>query len=61
MPGRNQFTPDPPKIETVNNHVGSYRKTVEIPASWKGQQVFLHVGSATSELICMGEWKICRL
>lgn len=46
----NQFTPDPPKIETVNNHVGSYRKTVEIPASWKGQQVFLHVGSATSNL-----------
>ena len=46
----NQFTPEPPKIETVNNHVGSYRKTVEIPASWKGQQVFLHVGSATSNL-----------
>ena len=30
--------------------MGSYRKTVEIPASWKGQQVFLHVGSATSNL-----------
>lgn len=56
----NQFTPEPPKIETVNNHVGSYRKTVEIPASWKGQQVFLHVGSATSNLYVWVR-KICRL
>ncbi len=46
----NQFVPDPPKVETVNNHVGSYRRTVELPADWKGQKVFLHVGSATSNL-----------
>ncbi len=46
----NQFAPNPPEIETENNHVGSYRKTFELPASWKGQQVFLHVGSATSNL-----------
>lgn len=46
----NQFRPNPPMVETKNNHVGSYRRTVEIPADWKGQQVYLHVGSATSNL-----------
>lgn len=46
----NQFQPNPPMVETKNNNVGSYRRTVEIPADWKGQQVYLHVGSATSNL-----------
>ncbi len=46
----NQFKPNPPFVETKNNYVGSYRKTVEIPAAWKGQEVYLHVGSATSNL-----------
>lgn len=46
----NQFSPEPPKIETENNHVGSYRKTVDLPSGWKGRKVFLHVGSATSNL-----------
>ncbi len=46
----NQFEPNPPMVETKNNFVGSYRKTIEIPADWRGQQVFLNVGSATSNL-----------
>lgn len=46
----NQFASKPPQIETENNHVGSYRKTIELPADWKGRQVYLHVGSATSNL-----------
>ncbi len=46
----NQFAPNPPLVESRNNHVGSYRKTFELPADWKGQQVYLHVGSATSNL-----------
>lgn len=46
----NQFRPNPPMVETENNHVGSYRKTFDLPADWKGQQVHLHVGSATSNL-----------
>lgn len=46
----NQFVPNPPLVESANNHVGSYRKTIDLPADWKGQQVFLHVGSATSNL-----------
>lgn len=46
----NQFHSNPPLVETANNHVGSYRRTIDLPAGWKGQQVFLHVGSATSNL-----------
>lgn len=46
----NQFDANPPFVEEKNNHVGSYRKTVELPADWKGQQILLHVGSATSNL-----------
>lgn len=46
----NQFAPNPPLVETKNNYVGSYRRMVDIPAGWKGEQVFLHVGSATSNL-----------
>lgn len=30
------------------NPVGSYRKTFELPASWQGQQVFIHLGAVKS-------------
>lgn len=46
----NQFRSNPPLVEEKNNHVGSYRRTIDLPADWKGQQVYLHVGSATSNL-----------
>lgn len=46
----NQFRSNPPLVESANNHVGSYRKTIDLPADWKGRQVYLHVGSATSNL-----------
>ena len=45
-----QFANKPGFVEEKNNYTGSYRKEVEIPASWKGEQVYLHVGSATSNL-----------
>ena len=45
-----QFTPNPPYIEEKNNYTGSYRKEFVIPADWKGQNVIMHVGSATSNL-----------
>ena len=44
------FKTDPPYIGETNNYTGSYRRTFELPSSWKGQQVFFHVGSATSNL-----------
>lgn len=47
---RNQFANNPPYVETRNNYTGSYRKSFTVPASWKGDRVFIHVGSATSNL-----------
>ena len=44
------FKNDPPYIGETNNYTGSYRRTFELPANWKGQQVYFHVGSATSNL-----------
>ncbi|MDY4558641.1 MAG: glycoside hydrolase family 2 TIM barrel-domain containing protein [Alloprevotella sp.] len=45
-----QFHSDPPFVEEKNNYTGSYRRTIKVPADWKGQKVYLHVGSATSNL-----------
>ena len=44
------FKSDPPYIGETNNYTGSYRRTFDLPADWKGQQVYFHVGSATSNL-----------
>ena len=44
------FKNDPPKIGETNNYTGSYRRTFDLPANWKGQEVYFHVGSATSNL-----------
>ena len=45
-----QFEKNPPYVEEKNNYTGSYRKVVEIPADWKGEQIYMHIGSATSNL-----------
>ena len=45
------FETKPPYIGETNNYTGSYRRTFELPQDWKGQQVLLHVGSATSNLM----------
>ncbi len=45
-----QFDNNPPIVEELNNYTGSYRKWVRIPKSWRGERIFLHVGSATSNL-----------
>lgn len=44
------FKSNPPYIGETNNYTGSYRRTFNLPADWKGQEVFFHVGSATSNL-----------
>ena len=44
------FKSNPPYIGEINNYTGSYRRTFDLPADWKGQEVFFHVGSATSNL-----------
>ena len=45
------FESKPPYISETNNYTGSYRRSFDLPQSWKGQQVLLHVGSATSNLM----------
>ena len=47
---RNQFQNNPPLVPTENNHVGSYRKEIVLPADWKGKDIFAHFGSVTSNM-----------
>ena len=44
---RNQFQNNPP---TQNNHVGSYRREILVPADWKGKDIIAHFGSVTSNM-----------
>ena len=44
------FNNNPPFIGETNNYTGSYRRTFELPSDWNGQEVYFHVGSATSNL-----------
>ena len=44
------FNSNPPFIGETNNYTGSYRRTFTLPADWNGQDVYFHVGSATSNL-----------
>lgn len=37
-------------VPTVENNVGSYVREVEVPATWKGEQIFIHFGSVTSNI-----------
>ena len=43
---RGNFENDPPHVPDAENHVGSYRHTFEVPASWSGKDIFLSIGSA---------------
>lgn len=49
-PWNPQFANNPPFIEERNNYVGSYRREFRIPSEWQGKKVYMHVGSATSNL-----------
>ncbi|MCQ7926331.1 hypothetical protein NP234_24420, partial [Salmonella enterica] len=45
---RGHFDGAAPDVPTRDNHVGSYRRHVTIPADWDGRQVICHLGSVTS-------------
>ena len=45
-----QFNNQPGFVEEKNNYTGSYRRSFSVPAAWKGQDIYIHVGSATSNL-----------
>lgn len=40
----------PPKVPVENNHVGSYRREIVVPADWKGKDVIAHFGSVSSNI-----------
>jgi len=44
---REQFKNNPPEVPTVNNHVGSYRREIMVPASWNGKEIIAHFGSVS--------------
>ena len=44
------FESNPPYVSETNNYTGSYRRTFQLPQDWNGQEVYFHVGSATSNL-----------
>ncbi|MBD9087820.1 MAG: DUF4981 domain-containing protein [Prevotella copri] len=47
---RGHFNEQPPAVPTKDNHVGSYRRIIDIPANWDGKQVIAHFGSVTSNI-----------
>ena len=49
-PWRNFFKTNPPQVPTERNNVGSYRRTITVPADWKGKQIVAHFGSVTSNI-----------
>lgn len=50
---RNFFKTNPPHVPVENNHVGSYRREITVPANWSGKDIYAHFGSVTS---CMYLW-----
>lgn len=42
--------PTPPHIPSQDNYVGSYIREVRVPADWKGDAIYIHFGSVTSNL-----------
>lgn len=49
-PWKGYFVTNPPNVPIENNWVGSYRRTVTIPAEWNGKQVVAHFGAVSSNI-----------
>ena len=47
---RGHYENNPPYVPTEHNRVGHYVRTFDLPASWSGKQIVLHIGSATSNV-----------
>ena len=47
---RNQFASNPPQVPVENNHVGSYRREITVPANWKGKDIIAHFGAVSSNM-----------
>ena len=49
-PWKFQYDANPPHFPVKGNHVGSYRKEIEIPADWNGKDIIARFGSVTSNI-----------
>ena len=47
---RGHFDQQPPAVPTKDNHVGSYRREINIPSNWDGKRIIAHFGSVTSNI-----------
>ena len=47
---RGHFDQQPPAVPTKDNHVGSYRREINIPSNGDGKRVIAHFGSVTSNI-----------
>lgn len=47
---RNQFENNPPQVPVEGNHVGSYRREITVPATWKGKDIIAHFGAVASNM-----------
>lgn len=47
---RGHFNEQPPAVPVKDNHVGSYRREIDIPSNWNGKQIIAHFGSVTSNI-----------
>ena len=47
---RGHFKNDPPYPADWHNYVGQYRRSFTLDQEWDGKDVFLHIGSATSNV-----------
>lgn len=44
------FENNPPYVPFEQNYTGLYRRTITVPEQWRGKDVFVHIGSATSDI-----------
>lgn len=47
---RNQYKNQPPLVPVKENHVGSYRREITVPADWKGKDIIAHFGAVSSNM-----------
>ncbi len=47
---KGHYENNPPIPPIQDNHVGSYRRTINIPEKWDGKQIIAHFGSVTSNI-----------
>lgn len=47
---REHYENRPPYVPVEENHVGTYRREITVPAEWKGKEIIAHFGSVTSNM-----------